>query len=165
MQEMQEMRVQSPGHEDPLEQEMATNFSILAWKISWTEEPGRLQFTGSQGVGCDRTTEDMHTHTRKLLNITEKMKDLNTWENIPLSMTVILNISRMSILFKQIYRFKAVPIKILVTFFCRIRETFTQFQMNPRKYEQLKNLQKEKQRKMKFEDSHLLICKLLTKLQ
>ena len=37
-----------PGSEDPLEKEMATHSSILVWRISWTEEPGRLQSTGSQ---------------------------------------------------------------------------------------------------------------------
>ena len=40
---MQEMQVQSLGQDDPLEEEMATHSSILAWEISWTEEPGRLQ--------------------------------------------------------------------------------------------------------------------------
>ena len=45
---IQEMGVQSLGWEDPLEKEMATHSSILAWRIPWTEEPGRLQFTGSQ---------------------------------------------------------------------------------------------------------------------
>ena len=39
----QEMRVRSLGWEDPLEKEMETHSSILAWKIPWTEEPGRLQ--------------------------------------------------------------------------------------------------------------------------
>ena len=48
---MQETRVQSLGWEDPLEKEMATHSSILAWRIPWTEEPGRLQSTGSQRVG------------------------------------------------------------------------------------------------------------------
>ena len=43
MQETQEMRVRSLGWEDPLEKEMATYSSVLAWKISRTEEPGRLQ--------------------------------------------------------------------------------------------------------------------------
>ena len=47
----QEMQVQSLGLEDPLEQEMATHFSILAWKIPWTEEPGRLQSTGLPKIG------------------------------------------------------------------------------------------------------------------
>ena len=42
MQEAQEMRVGSLGQEDPLEKEMATRSSILAWEILWTEEPGRL---------------------------------------------------------------------------------------------------------------------------
>ena len=45
---MQETRVQSLGHQDPPEKEMATHSSILAWKIPWTEEPGGLQFMGSR---------------------------------------------------------------------------------------------------------------------
>ena len=44
--EMQETRVQSLGQKDPPKKEMATHSSILAWKIPWTEEPGRLQFVG-----------------------------------------------------------------------------------------------------------------------
>ena len=40
---MQKTQIQSPGWEDPLEEEMATHSSILAWEISWTEEPGGLQ--------------------------------------------------------------------------------------------------------------------------
>ena len=44
---MQEIQVQSLGREDPLEKELATDSSILAWRISWTEEPGRLQSMGS----------------------------------------------------------------------------------------------------------------------
>ena len=42
-----------PGEEDPLEKEMATHSSTLAWKIPWTEEPGRLQFMGLQRVRHD----------------------------------------------------------------------------------------------------------------
>ena len=45
---MQQTRVQSLGQEDPLEKEMATHSSILAWRIPWTEEPGRLQYMGSK---------------------------------------------------------------------------------------------------------------------
>ena len=45
---MQEMRVLSLGWGDPLEKEMATHYSILAWEIPWTEEPGGLQSMGSQ---------------------------------------------------------------------------------------------------------------------
>ena len=51
-----ETRVQSLGREDPLEKEMATHSSILAWRIPWTEEPGRLQSTGLQRVGQDWAT-------------------------------------------------------------------------------------------------------------
>ena len=46
--EMRETWVQSLGGEDPLEKEMATHSSILAWEIPWIEEPGRLQFMGLQ---------------------------------------------------------------------------------------------------------------------
>ena len=48
---MQETWVRSLGREDPLEKEMATHSSILAWRIPWTEEPGGLQSIGSQKVG------------------------------------------------------------------------------------------------------------------
>ena len=50
---MQGTQVQSPGWEDPLEKEMATHSSILAWRTPWTEEPGRLQSRGTQRVGHD----------------------------------------------------------------------------------------------------------------
>ena len=45
------MQVQFLGEEDPLEKEMATHSSILAWEIPWTEEPGRLESRGLQRVG------------------------------------------------------------------------------------------------------------------
>ena len=51
--EMQETQVQSLGREDPLEKEMATHSSTLAWKIPWMEEAGRLQSMGSHRVGHD----------------------------------------------------------------------------------------------------------------
>ena len=50
---MQEWQVQSLGQENTLEKEMATYSSILAWEIPWTEEPGGLQFMGSQRVRHD----------------------------------------------------------------------------------------------------------------
>ena len=50
---MRETRVRSLGWEDPLEKEMATHSSALAWKIPWMEEPGRLQSMGLQRVGHD----------------------------------------------------------------------------------------------------------------
>ena len=50
---MRETWVQSLSREDLLEKEMATHSRILAWKIPWTEEPGRLQSMGSQRVGHD----------------------------------------------------------------------------------------------------------------
>ena len=50
---MWETRVRSLGQEDPLEKEMVTLSSILAWRIPWTEKPGRLQSGGSQRVEHD----------------------------------------------------------------------------------------------------------------
>ena len=52
---MQEMQVWPLSQEDPLEKEMATHFSTLAWEIPWTEEPGGLPFTGSHRIGHDWT--------------------------------------------------------------------------------------------------------------
>ena len=54
---MQETWVRSLGQEDPLEKEMATHSSILAWEIPWTEDPGRLQSMGSQRVRHDLATK------------------------------------------------------------------------------------------------------------
>ena len=56
---MQEMRVQSLTWEDPLEKEMVTHSSILAWEIPWTEEPGRLW----SPWGCKRVGHDLVTTT------------------------------------------------------------------------------------------------------
>ena len=50
---MRETQVRSLGWKDPLEKEMATRSNILAWRIPWREEPGRLQSKGSQRVGHD----------------------------------------------------------------------------------------------------------------
>jgi len=61
MQELQEMQVQSPDEEDPLEKEMATHSSILAWRIPWTEKPGSYS---PRGLKESDTTA--HTHTSLL---------------------------------------------------------------------------------------------------
>ena len=55
-----ETRVQSLGQEDPLEKGMAIHSSILAWKVSWTEEPGRLQSIASQS---QTQLKQLSTHT------------------------------------------------------------------------------------------------------
>ena len=67
---VQETCVQSLGWEDPLEKEVATHSSILAWKILWIEEPGRLQSMGSQRVGHDWVT----SLTYAVLGITSNLK-------------------------------------------------------------------------------------------
>ena len=48
---MQETQVPSPGQEDPLEKGMATDSSVLVWRIPWTEEPGELKFMGLKRIG------------------------------------------------------------------------------------------------------------------
>ena len=65
---MRETQVQSLGREDPLEKDMATHSSILAWKIPWTEEPGGLQSMGLQRVGHDSATSLLK---RKLPKVTK----------------------------------------------------------------------------------------------
>ena len=64
---MRETQVPFPGWEDPLEKEMGTHSSILAWKIPWTEESGRLLSMKSQRVRHDLGTE--HGHTQMQLEI------------------------------------------------------------------------------------------------
>ena len=61
--EVQETWVWSLRWEDPLEEGMETHFSILTWRLPWTEEPGRLKSMGSQRVGHDWATKHTHTHT------------------------------------------------------------------------------------------------------
>ena len=62
MQEMQETWVWFLGQEDPLEEDIATHSSILAWRIPWTEEPGRLQSIGHKESDMTEVTEHAHTH-------------------------------------------------------------------------------------------------------
>ena len=70
--------VQSLGGEDPLEKEMATHSSTLAWKIPWTEEPGRLQSMGLQRVGH---TKRLHFHFQTLYNFSCIINSrVRTWE-------------------------------------------------------------------------------------
>ena len=66
---MQENRVQSLGQEDPLEKGMATHSSILAWRISWTEEPDRLQSMKSQRVRHTTEQLTLHIAVKKILNL------------------------------------------------------------------------------------------------
>ena len=64
---MREVLVLSLGREDPLDKEMTTHFSFLAWEIPWTEECGRLQSMGSHRVGHDRATKQHKNNVFKLL--------------------------------------------------------------------------------------------------
>ena len=70
---MQGTQVRSLGWKDPLEKKMSTHSSILAWRIPWTEEPGRLQSTGLQTVG-----HDWMTNTYRHIYITENMAKLRS---------------------------------------------------------------------------------------
>ena len=67
VQETKEMWVPSLGQEDALEMGMATHSSILAWRVAWTEEPGRIQSMGLPRVG--HNLADEHTHTTSSLSV------------------------------------------------------------------------------------------------
>ena len=69
-----EMQVQSLGWEDPLEKKMATHSSILAWRIPWTEEPGRLQLMGSQRVGYNRVNQQQQQQRNKHQKLWKQQK-------------------------------------------------------------------------------------------
>ena len=67
------MQVQSLGWEDPLQKEMATYSCILAWGISWTEEPGRLQSTGSERVGHNLATKEQQSIPLLIMHIIKRV--------------------------------------------------------------------------------------------
>ena len=87
---MQETPVRSPCQEDPLEKGMATHSSIFAWRIPWTEEPGRLQSTGSQRAGHEWATNTTTTKdqlfrwdpTSMGINTPSIKRDCGEWENV-----------------------------------------------------------------------------------
>ena len=83
---MWETQVRSLGGEDPLEKEMATHSSTLAWKIPWTEEPGRLQSMGSQRVGHDWVTSLLLSLGKKIqeenICISAHMWYIHSWKKI-----------------------------------------------------------------------------------
>ena len=66
---MQEIRVWSPGEEDPPEKEMATHSSIRAWGIPWTEEPRGLQSMGPQRIGLDLGIKQQHIYIHIIIHI------------------------------------------------------------------------------------------------
>ena len=78
MQGPQETQGQSLGREDPLEEEMATLSSILAWEIPWTEEPAGLQSMGSQRVRHNWKIEHTRTYTNAKSQ-REEIKGIYTW--------------------------------------------------------------------------------------
>ena len=66
---MHERQVQSLDHEDPLQKERATHFSILSWETPWTEEPGRLQSMGWQRVGHNLVTKQASLIAQLIKNL------------------------------------------------------------------------------------------------
>ena len=69
---MLKTQVQSPGWEDPLEKEMVTHSSILAWKIPWTERPGRLQAMGKESAKSRTRLSDFTFRPRTVIATTQK---------------------------------------------------------------------------------------------
>ena len=75
---MQEMWIQSLGQEDPLEKEMATHSSILAWEMPWTEDPSRLQYMGL--LESDITEQLNHHHTGDWVLLQWDFSEDASWE-------------------------------------------------------------------------------------
>ena len=101
---MQEILVRFLGWEDPLEKGMATHSSILAWRISWTEEPGGLQSMGLQAVGQVLATEYTHNVIMIIFGLFSsqdhfKSQNANGFENILLT-TKFYTIKNLLYLFK-----------------------------------------------------------------
>ena len=91
MQKTQETRVQSLGWEDPLEKGMATHSWILAWRVPWTEEPGRLQFIGLQRVRHD-WSDWAHRNAHSTPMLTKCILILsNTQDNTELGIIMLMS--------------------------------------------------------------------------
>ena len=73
---MQETRARSLDWGDPLEKEMTTHSSILAWEIPWTEKPGRLQSIGLQRVRHALATKQQQTHAHTYRGVQENWSNL-----------------------------------------------------------------------------------------
>ena len=74
---MQETHIRFLGREDPLEKGMATHFSILAWRIPWTEEPGGLQTMGSQESDTTEVTKHARRNMRLLFPASNSFQDVD----------------------------------------------------------------------------------------
>ena len=86
--------VRSLGQEDPLEKEMATRSSILAWRIPWTEEPGGLQSIGLQRVRHDWATKHFTASRNKYLFLYTRFWSLSySWNSTILDLTVMASVS------------------------------------------------------------------------
>ena len=90
---MGEIQIQSLGWENPLEKEMATPSSILAWRIAWKEEPGELQFMGSQSVRHDLAT---NTHPPTML-LKSKAQPLDTSTQSTAQLRTALHVDTLTI--------------------------------------------------------------------
>ena len=84
------MQVWSLGQEDSLEEEMATHFNILAWKIPWTEESGGTQSMGSQRVWHDWATEHSTLAPQKILSTT-KRKEQRKMFSMQIKQSIVIN--------------------------------------------------------------------------
>ena len=88
---MQELWIQSPGQEDPLEKEMATHSSILACEIPWMEEPGGLHFMGSQSAGHDLGTKQrQHEEIKNLPGVPQNYSHCGCRDQNPTSDFVLI---------------------------------------------------------------------------
>ena len=94
---MQKTQVQSLGQEDSLEEEMATHSIILAWKIPWTKDPGRLQSMELQSQTRPSMYTHTHTHSLSLSLFMPRYRSRHTYTNSGMIMSIIVLLNHLRV--------------------------------------------------------------------
>ena len=130
-------------------------------ELPFTNAPKRIKYLGIQ---LTRNVKDLFKENYKPL-LNEIREDINRWRNIPCLWLGRINIVKMAILPNIMYRFKAIPIKLPMTFFTELEKTTLNLIWNQKRAHIAKKIQSKKKKKKKLEASGYLTSTYATRLQ